>query len=324
MSEEWRIRAGTLFRQCRESIITVDDKALDRSILAREAKVSEKTVQRVENGEAIGAESLVLLLRALKQKGLGASRIEMLENAFNPVRIDRFPLLDDKERPKIREELRSHMRDILPPLPAYVMDEYWFVRSINVYMLALHWIEPKMLYWPEMWHVVACKFKPELRFRQRRGPWWKSYYLATTKGFHRRTTDLKDSKRYEKLIQWMKGLDDFAVFWNKAVREPELDYATRARTTRTIPVDLRDVGLGTQSWQELGKAVVVSPSLPEFWLSVWLPQVGSRKIQFPEALEPTGLRESAKKLGYNLDAERFLYIEDYIPKEKLINIGGYI
>lgn len=321
MTEGWRRQAGLLLRNCRESIFAPSGKPTTQKELAHEAAVSERTVQRLEAGERVRDDSTLAVLEALRQMELDPEKLWQLESAFNPIRLDSCYPLDNEERSRIRGEIRTYMREISRPLPGFVMDEYWFVRAINVYLLALHQIEPRMLYMPEVWHVVGVKFEPELRMQQLRGPKWKDYYLALVKDLRRRLALYEGMERHQRLIQWLMGLEGFKSFWDRAKREPHLDYALRVLTSRAIPVDL---GFEVQWWNELGTDALISPVLPPYWRSIWVPSAHSADRELTEVLQDAALTEAAERLGYDVRKLPIHFIEDYISEDDLRKIGGWI
>lgn len=315
-----RHRAGALLRHYRQNLMGADGNSITQHRLAQAAGVSERTIQRLEAGERVSNEYVLLVLGGLRRLGLADQKIRILERVLNPLRTT-YSSLDEGQRWKVREWLRKHLLAVVRPLPAFILDEYWFIRATNVYILALHNIEPQMLSMSELWHLAAMKFHPRLGLKESRGRRWREYYLATVKAFQQASSLYGGTQRYEKLIAWLENLEGFATFWEKADRTFTSEYELSTLITESIPVmcDAQEF-----HFTELGGYVPVLPHLPPYWRMVWVPfdPAGERELQ--EILQDMGLTEHAKRLGYDVAKRPIVYIEEYVSEDVLREIGGWI
>lgn len=292
-------------------MVRPDGGPYSQADLAKKAGLSEETIWRAENGRRISNDSRQRIISALDPDGTKRS---ILEDAFNPLRTERSTL-DDGDRDKIRKRLRRYMR---LPLPAFIMDEYWFMRVMNIQVLALHGIERRMLYKPVTWHVIAMKFYPEIGMKEKRGPDWRDYYLVAVMDFRRKVMDLGGTLRYEKLMQWLKSLKGFAHFWKEA-ELGELEYEIRARTTESIPVR---VGNKIQHWREFGLNALIYPRLSDYWVSLWLPPTETEEEMF-EFLRNAKFLDVAEGLGYD-PKQPLVFMEDYLHEDEMKRIGAWL
>jgi transcriptional regulator with XRE-family HTH domain len=309
MSDEHELGAGGLLRRLRLQKRRPDGYPWTQEHLAKVAGLSAKTITRAEQGK-VGTKSLAKIIDALD---LDAREREIVADAYNPLRVSR-PHLDDTERNSIKTGLKEYLLELPELLPAYITDEYGFIRTQNVYILALHEVKPDLLDMPESWHSIAIKFHPKLKLREHQRDQWDDYYIGTIKVFRSSLMPHKGTSRYYRLIKWLKGLEGFTGFWD----EVGGDYGSRqdlnALMTRSVYIHLES---GTQSWRMFETGVSVSPHLPIFRLNMWIP-LGNR---WPEALR--GLSETAKALGYRLSRAPFL-TEKHLDESKLREIGGWI
>jgi len=309
MFNEHKLSAGGLLRRLRMRKRRPDGSPWTQEHLAKVAGLSVKTVIRAEQGKA-GTNSLSKIVDALD---LDDRERELIARVYNPLRVS-SSRLDDAERSKIEEELTRHMLALPELLPAYIVDEYWFIRTQNAYFLTLHTIKPDLLTFPESWHSVAVRFHPKLKMRGLQRDQWQKYYLGAMKAFRSSVASYEGRSRYNRLIRWLKSLEGFAEPWDDAGGNLELGHDVRVLITR--PVFIR-TGPEFQSWKMFQTEVVVSSQLPVFRLNIWMP-LSSR---WPETLR--SLSKTAQALGYRLSRAPFI-IEKHVDESRLQDIGGWI
>lgn len=310
MSDQQKYDGGVL-RQARKNLF------LSQEEIANRAGISRRSVIATEKGTA-EINTVLKYLDALEYFGLDPVDQTELEHELNPFRSKRPPLSED-DRWEIRRQLRNRMLRVSRSLPAFVIDEYWFLRAVNVYILAVHQIEPKMLHLPEAWHIIALKFHPKLKINQARGDQWRDYYLAAVKEFRRAIDPLQGTNRYRKLIQWHRGLDGFAAFWSKAKRE--LEYEVEILLDESIPTNIDSEFI---LFAEVGGNFRVLPQLPPYYRGIWLPEDPTGDRDLTTILHDIRLGEIAEGLGYDVNKQPIAYLEDYISEGQLKEIGGWI
>lgn len=309
MPDEHKLNAGGLLRRLRMQKRRPDGSPWTQEHLAEIAGLSAKTVIRAEQGKA-GAKSLSRIMDAL---GLDDKERDAVADTYNPLRTSR-PRLDDAERNRIEERLRECMLELPELLPAYITDEYGFIRAQNTYVLALHKIKPDLLTLPEVWHSIAAQFHPKLKMKNLQGDQLEDYYLGAMKVFRSSLMPYEGMSRYDKLITWLKSLEGFVGYWNEIGGDFGLGHDSKALLTRSISVHLDSE---VQSWKMFEARAAVSSQLPMFRLNVWMP-LGNR---WPEILRR--LSKTAEALGYRLSRVPFL-IEKHLNESKLREIGGWI
>lgn len=78
--------------------------------------------------------------------------------------------------------------------------------------------------------MIAMKFKPELRVRERRGPNARRYYSLAVKKFRDDTQILATTVRYKKLFAHLNQSKNFREVWQEATNSPEYKPVARFMT----------------------------------------------------------------------------------------------
>jgi transcriptional regulator with XRE-family HTH domain len=314
MSDSRSSKQGLLLRQLRLQKFREDGRPWTQEDVAKAAGLSERTIRRIEQGEATGVEAISFYLDALEVED---NKRRSVEDALNPFRKEPSPL-EDSERSLIKTRLRNSILQ-LSPHPCYVMDQYWYVRGFNVYILALHRMGHELLHNPDTWHFIAMKFNPKIAMRKLRGEEWANYYHKGFKKFRDAVTNLP-GERYERMLQWLKTHKGFTNFWDKAKYEIEPPFDV-AQKTQNVTVCWGDRRL---EWNEAGGEITISPYLPKWNRSVWIakakPEEGKDSN---DVLKELRLDEVARSLGYDPVKKPLFFIEEYLSKSLLQQIGGW-
>jgi hypothetical protein len=227
---------------------------------------------------------------------------------LNPYQRDRvmrmfFPDTVDQRFQDLEDDLVCKLGEMYP---AYLMDQYWFIRAVNRYALALLEFEEKDLEFWESWHVVAMKFKPELKVRERRGPDARKYYLLSVRKFREDTQILATTARYRNLFTQLERAKGFRKVWQDAKNTPE--YAPVARYMTNPEAHLSD-GTIIRSTVHISE-IKYGSGISQFF-HLWTPGKDSfyayKKVQ--EQAETQYSRP-------------YYQITDYIDPVKLMAVGG--
>lgn len=308
---------GRRLRQYRLQYLMPDGRPMTQEQLAQAAGISKKTVQRAEHEGRASKRTLTHIFEVL---GVLNDERRRFEEEFNPLRSERG-CLDEEEHWKIKKQVRDNLLEVAY-LPAFIMDEFWFVRAFNIHILALHGIRPEQLNSPDAWHAIAIKFNPTLGMKEVRGPDWRQYYLIAIKRFHDAVALHNNTDRYHRMLRWLRKHKEVILFWNRVRREGESDYRARLHESLHIPVCWETNILW---WNEVGGEFYPSLYLPGWLRSVWLPtaKTGENR-EMPQILVDMKLGERAEKMGYDPRGKPLHFIEEYISEDILREIGGWI
>ncbi len=315
MADDRRLRAGRMLRQLRQQKYRLDGRSWSQADLANKAGISEKTVRTVERE---GKATKYTLDKMFKALDINDEIRRELEDGFNPLRTERPPL-DSVARLEMKGQIREALKGPSSSprfYPSFMVDEYWFIRAMNIYVLALHEVKADWLHLPETWHNIAIKFHPEIDMRKIRGPNWVDYYMIVIKKFRNEMTKLEGTERYQKMTKWLKSFrgtcpKSFTYFWKKANHEVIL-FEVKARVFNNIPVY---VGGEVSYWEEFGGHYPVSPYVtePGYYRALWEPK-SSQQIN---------LKQKARDLGYTPN-DPYKFIENYLSEAQLREIGGWV
>lgn len=230
------------------------------------------------------------------------------ETLLNPYQRDlvmRYFFVEDVDK-KIQDRENDLIHKLEDMYPAYVMDQYWFVRAMNRHILAILEFQEEDLKCWESWHVVAMKFKPELKVRERRGPQAKKYYQLTIKQFREDTLILSNTPRFKKLFQQLNQSEEFRKIWWEAKDSPDYDPIARIITHPETHLSNGTI---------IRAAVHISEAKNNSGISLFLHHWAPNKASFSDYLK---IQELAEKQY----SKPYYQITDYIDAKVLEAVGG--